>query len=256
MTYSVRNMLFFGIPPYWFMAGIGFSVSVTVYMFLLEKRGLSVKEHIPILGFGAFGMAIGAKLFGCITKTLTLLQTHLPLSLREILNSGIVFYGGLLGFVSFILIFYQIKYNQVPWGAIDQLAVCIPLFHAFARLGCFFSGCCYGAISDSPYTIMYETNRLEAAYRYPVQLYESIFLFCLFAVLLYISRFQRSKQNLLKIYLGCYSIVRFALEFLRGDLERGVFGGISFSQIISVVILFSIIANEIIERRYGRWKKY
>ena len=38
------------------------------------------------------------------------------------------------------------------------------------------------------------------------------------------------------VYGFLYSIQRFVLEFYRGDLARGVYGGISTSQIISIAV--------------------
>ena len=39
------------------------------------------------------------------------------------------------------------------------------------------------------------------------------------------------------VYALSYSVMRFILEFFRGDLVRGVWGGLSTSQYISLAIL-------------------
>ena len=49
---------------------------------------------------------------------------------------------------------------------------------------------------------------------------------------------EKFKDKLLYVYLGGYAIIRFCMEFLRGDdLERGVWFGISTSQWISIGLL-------------------
>ena len=43
--------------------------------------------------------------------------------------------------------------------------------------------------------------------------------------------------KLLAGFIFCYAPLRFVLEFLRGDADRGVLFGVSVSQVISVVML-------------------
>lgn len=240
MEYSARGVLIFGIPPYWFWAGLGLLVSISCYMVLLFRNNYKVADHIPMLGFGAIGLIIGAKFLGCITKILTLHQAGAPITIEAISTSGIVFYGGLLGFVSFLIMSYRIKRRTIPWDVFDLLAICMPLFHSFARLGCFFGGCCYGRLSTSPLAVLYETNQLDAAYRIPIQVYEAFGEMLIFLVLVYLQKNKRFQSRLLKIYFIAYAILRFFLEFYRGDCERGVWGFISLSQIISILILITI----------------
>lgn len=245
MEYSARGVLIFGIPPYWFWAGLGFLISIIFYMVLLFRNNHKVQNHIPMLGFGAIGLVFGAKLLGCITKLLTLHQEGNPITIEAISTSGIVFYGGVLGLVSFLIMSYKIKYRTIPWDVLDLLAMCIPLFHSFARLGCFFGGCCYGRLSDSPLAIIYETNQLDAAYRLPVQIFEACGVLVIFLVLVYLRQDKRFQSHLLKTYFIAYAILRFFIEFCRGDSERGVWGFISLSQIISILILCTILVYSI-----------
>ena len=255
LAYSTRGMLFFGIPPYWFWAGLGFLLSIACYMILLYLNHYKVRDHIPMLGVGIVGLVIGAKLFGCITKVLVLIQTNTPITVEAISTAGIVFYGGLLGLLIFLLLAYHIRYGTIPWKVIDLLAICIPLFHAFARLGCFFGGCCYGLLSNSPFAILYETNQLDMAYRIPVQLYEVLGLLGILLLLICLHRNPKNQTHLLKKYFVAYAILRYFLEYLRGDSERWVWNNLSFSQIISILILGSILVYEYI-RRKEHWKTY
>ena len=74
---------------------------------------------------------------------------------------------------------------------------------------------------------------------HPSQLYESFAAFLIFAFLLWLLPRKRFDGQVVMAYVALYSTVRFGLEFLRGDLERGSwFGGvISTSQIIALLLL-------------------
>ena len=129
----------------------------------------------------------------------------------------------------------------------DVLAVCIPLFHSIARIGCFFGGCCFGKESHSHIAINYTTtvfDEVTTAYRIPTQLIEAAFNLILFLYLLHLlcSKEWKSK-NILRRYLLIYSIGRFIIEFFRGDLVRGVIHGVSFSQLISVLIWIYLLVT-------------
>ncbi|MEE0999167.1 MAG: prolipoprotein diacylglyceryl transferase family protein, partial [Treponemataceae bacterium] len=50
------------------------------------------------------------------------------------------------------------------------------------------------------------------------------------------------------LYIVCYSILRFILEFYRGDSVRGLFGGISTSQIISIILFVLAITTYFIKK--------
>ena len=76
--------------------------------------------------------------------------------------------------------------------------------------------------------------------RFPVQLVESVFEFGMFFALLFAEKLLMQKKKSPKLsfyYLMIYSSVRFLLEFIRGDEERGFFGPLSTSQWIALLIL-------------------
>ena len=121
----------------------------------------------------------------------------------------------------------------------------MPLFHAFGRIGCFLAGCCYGKKLSTPIVI----GTIEFA-RIPVQIIESMAEFILFIVLFILSKKNRD-IDLLRIYLVIYAVIRFADEFLRGDKIRGIYGGVSTAQWISLIILF-VYGLEYIKGRYSK----
>lgn len=71
----------------------------------------------------------------------------------------------------------------------------------------------------------------------PIQLIESALLIVLFAVQLYIYLKHKKMWRNTVTYVGTYPVIRFVLEFFRGDTERGIFLGLSTSQWTSLAIL-------------------
>jgi phosphatidylglycerol---prolipoprotein diacylglyceryl transferase len=72
---------------------------------------------------------------------------------------------------------------------------------------------------------------------HPVQLYESLACFALFLFLVWRTRHRRFSGEIFLTYTCLYAVVRFLLEYLRGDADRGfVFAGmLSTSQAIALV---------------------
>lgn len=138
-------------------------------------------------------------------------------------SGGFVFYGGLIGGIFGYIVGCKIVHLPLK-NFVNIFAVAIPLIHAFGRIGCFCAGCCYGVGG------------------FPVQLLESSLLFLLSAFLLIL--FLKKCQFVFLLYFFIYAVMRFFLEFLRADTERGFFLSLSTSQIISIAILIivSIIA--------------
>jgi phosphatidylglycerol:prolipoprotein diacylglycerol transferase len=254
MVYDATTTKIFDMPPYFFFYVVGAVFASSVFMLLLLKYHYSVSRYTKIFFLSAAGLLAGAKLFGILTGFYGALANKEAIAINTFLNTGIVFYGGLTGFlVSFFLI-CRIWNKKIDYGVVDIVAVCIPLFHFWGRLGCFFAGCCYGVENHSAFSVLY-TNHTEdgivTASRFPVQLIEAV-LNLIFSVVLMILLFrQKLKERLLIAYLFIYATMRIVLELFRGDLIRGVWNGVSFSQVVSAVIIIGCVTIIIV----GKEKK-
>ena len=250
MKFNAVCFTILGIPGYFFFVGIGLVVSICAFIIMLyQKNYLLLKKHIQILFPTAVCVILCARSFGCISGIYRDIGMGNTISWEGICQTGIVFYGGLFG----LLISYHIalKVTKQDLNLMNILAVCIPLFHFFARIGCFFGGCCFGKESKNCIAINYTTiiaGNVVTSYRVPIQLIESIFNLCLFLYLLHLYRKNDWKtKNILRKYLLIYSIGRFIIEFFRGDFIRGVICGVSFSQVISILIWIYLLATVRIE---------
>lgn len=245
MEFNAIRHTIWGLPGYGFFTGVGFVVSTCVFIVLLSRKHFPVEVDLRILFASFIFLLLFARGFGILSALFRYVAERKPLSWEILSEGGIVFFGGLIGL---LLAFHIIsRAKKTDKDTIHVLAVCIPLFHAFARVGCFFGGCCFGKESTCILSIEYTTlidGVTVTAQRIPIQLFEAVFNLSLFLYLLFlIARPNWRERLLLHQYLFFYSFGRFILEFYRGDSVRGVAFGISFSQIICMIVLLLEIAR-------------
>jgi len=214
------------------------------------KNNVDDNETIVVLLVSSLGSLFGAHLLYGFTnyKTAIIIIDNISLidNFKTFIQSvilifgGAVFYGGLFGGI-FAGVYYLKKKNKNVSLFSRIIVPYIPLFHFFGRLGCFLSGCCFGVESKVGLTYHYspilEANSVQ---RFPIQLVEAAFNIVLFSVLRKLSKNHKLDNYLLYFYLIAYAIIRFILEFFRGDVLRGIYFGVSTSQIISVLILMIV----------------
>lgn len=243
----IENFELFGktITPYAVCVLIGILVAGFYACKTAKKRGYDDNDMIVLLLISMVGVLIGGHiLYGIVNFSLLkeLILNIGTISTKEIIIyvfytfGGSVFYGGLIGGIIAGAIYIKCKkFNFIEYS--DMLAPVIPLFHAFGRIGCFLSGCCYGIQCNIgfvyKYSIIEQANNVR---RFPVQLLESEINFVLFLFLNKMLKQNKFKGKLLYLYLLLYSFARFCLEFLRGDEARGFVFCFSTSQFISIII--------------------
>lgn len=224
------------MSTYALMALVGALVAGSFAEHQSVKKGVHPFYMIELLLFGVIGVFLGGHLlFGLVHLN------ELKYGLAHVFG-GQVFYGGMLGGVLTGWIVLKKKgYPKYPYY--DIVGCTIPLFHCFARIGCFLAGCCYGIESEIGFT--FTESMVEGANhvcRFPVQLLESALNLALFFVLYILFKKEKFKEKLLYVYLASYAVIRFCLEFLRGDdALRGVWFGFSTSQWISLILFVAAV---------------
>lgn len=243
--YPLINLGPIQLPSYGTVIFIGLVVGVIIAMLTAKKYNIEKTDIALSTILACIGMIIGAKLVYLLTvipevvSNFSYVKTHIPETLMYMFG-GYVFYGGLIGAILGYL--FYCKYFQINFSKlINVIAPVIPLVHSFGRIGCFLGGCCYGIEYHGKFAVHFPENEfvseLNNVPRFPVQLLESGVNFILFIILMFYGRKTRKEGSILGIYLICYSLIRFSLEFLRGDVERGVFLGVSTSQWISLILI-------------------
>lgn len=233
------------IGLYSLMACVG-AVAVFLVLFLLRKKkktNINFDNTILFALFVGAGILIGGHLLYAITNYRYFYMFGRASNAKEFfvvvkyIFGGSVFYGGLIGGTLFGYLGLRIMKLDLKQYA-DVMALSAPLFHAFARIGCFLGGCCYGI--ESKFGFVAHGNKfvpeLNGVCRFPVQLLESACNFLIFGAILCLFLKKKLEGKLFFVYLMAYSVVRFCDEFLRGDEIRGFLLGLSTSQFISVII--------------------
>ena len=228
-----------GMATVGLLAAAGCAVAIGVH----EK--LEWPVLFPLFSLSLLPLYLGAKLFGVLSYGSYLHGLGQPVVLSHLLeDSGIVFYGGMLFFLLSVDLGIHrfVRHKRASsWGL---AALVVPLFHGFARIGCYFGRCCYGIEMDGAFCAHFFEHRL------PVQLIESGFNFLLFIALLLLFYYRKPwRGKLVRVYLCSYAPFRFLIELFRADAVRGGFGPLSFSQWVSLFILLGLVARAILRRR-------
>jgi phosphatidylglycerol:prolipoprotein diacylglycerol transferase len=159
-----------------------------------------------------------------------------------ITHGGLVYYGGLVGAALACVIY--VRQKRLPlWKTADSLAPSIALGHALGRIGCLFTGCCYGRACTLPWAIRFppghDTHPIDAPATpvHPTQIYESLLNFALYAGLAWLFRRKKFDGQVFATYLVCYAVIRSFVEYFRGDYPQYYFGWITPAHIVSLAIL-------------------
>lgn len=179
-------------------------------------------------------------------------------------NGGLAYYGGLLTASAAGL--WLLRRDRLPIGAVcDAVGAVLPIGLFFGRLGCFFGGCCFGKVTDSPLGLSFPAfsaasekqfrDGLIAAKHFPslpvhpTQLYEAAGCLLIALVLgAWLLPRKRWDGQVMLAFLASYALLRFGLEFLRDD-DRGAWLGLSTSQWIGVVVLLGVVVGVRLLRR-------
>lgn len=207
------------------------------YLFCLKeasRAGIDKGIFSDIIFWMLIFAFLGARVFYIFTDFGNFLRNPLEMLLNR---SGFVFYGGVVfGIIALYVLSrtYKIRFLKLA----DIIVLGVPLAHMFGRLGCFFYGCCYGRLTDTCIGIVFPQDSPAGALGgsvIPTQLIEAFCLLLLFFVLQIINKRKKFEGQILAFYLIIYSVIRFVIEFFRGD-PRGNVSFLSFSQFVSLIL--------------------
>lgn len=240
---------------------IALGVFAGVFTAIRRTRRLTVPDDFvfDLSFYMIISGIIGSRILFIIINWKDFLLSPMALLLSR---EGFVFQGG---FVAALIVgIYFIRRRGYPFFVIgDAVIPSVPLAHFFGRLGCFSAGCCYGKvcghgweflgvrfpavfnkkgelIGSFPYLDHLNHELVDSASKFslpviPTQLIEAFLNLSIFFVLhkLYIKR--KFDGQMVALYLISYSVMRFLVEFLRGDADRRIwFGFISTGQALSL----------------------
>ena len=236
------------------IASYGFLFALGVLLAVLLAYGKARKENIDLKIFTDFIFYV--MILSLLGAKLLLLLTNLdyylkyPAEMKYLLTSGGTFFGGLIAGALFTV--WYIRRHSLSYRVLGDIAgPSLALGHFFGRLGCFAAGCCWGREAGH-FPLAVTFNSAKAGFLtgvplhvalYPTQLFEALLNFCNFVILYFAYKKRTFKGQVFALYILNYSLIRFAVEYFRGDSDRGyVFGGLghplsslSIPQLISII---------------------
>jgi phosphatidylglycerol---prolipoprotein diacylglyceryl transferase len=246
MRPELINLNGFVIHGYPAMLALAFLVCTL--MASRESQRQSPPFYIPPRAgvWGFFGALIGAKAFWILqyASWRDLWRTFF------IWESGLVFYGGLIGGAVAAAIYLRVlRIPIVP--AFDVAAPYVALGEAITRIGCFLNGCCWGVVSAAPWALRFprgsfahqqhvddgllERTAEHSLAVHPTQLYMVLGLALAFVAMK--SALGRARPGVTALlYFVLYGTVRFTVEIFRGDSPRGLLF-MTLSQLISLLLV-------------------
>ena len=236
--------IFLGLTLYDILICVGIIVCFFSFSYLADCARLKVKLQKYSLLVGVAAIAIG---FGSAILFQAIYNIEERGGFELTLDTGATFYGGLVGGVcSFLLLYFGLSrlffkgelrgYPQKSFFTVAGCAVpSIIVAHAFGRLGCLTAGCCHGKVTNAWLGIMMYGDMGYRRY-VPVQLFEAIFLFALFALLFI--RARDGKRFSLSIYAISYGVWRFVIEYARADYRGSIpILGLTPSQLTALLMI-------------------
>lgn len=238
----------FGVEVKWY--GILIAMGALLAIFFAEK--LSKKKGLYddlVTDFSFFIIIfgiIGARLYYVLFE-----WEYYSMHKDEILsirNGGLAIYGGIIAGIIVALVFSKIKKVEF-WDLADIVAPGLSLAQGIGRWGNFINGEAHGGVTNLPWAILVNGQRVHPTFLYESILDILIFLFLYF----YLSKNQKFKGELFSTYMIIYGIGRFFIEGLRTDsLYIGVF---RVSQIVSLLMVLVGIIVIIRNRKILREKE-
>ena len=236
----VLRLGFFNI--HWYGCLIVLSIILgLILVFKLASKVKIKKQFLENLIFYlVIGGFIGARLYDVLAEFPYYLKN--PLDIFKVWQGGLSIYGALIGGLT-VLFFFSRKYRINFFTLADLLVPALALGQAIGRWGNYFNQEIFGWPTSLPWGIPIKLAARPAEffasqYFHPCFLYESIWNFLVFLVLIFLRKFNLHKGKsgmVFALYLILYSFGRFFMEFLRID-SQPMWLGLRLGQITAILM--------------------
>lgn len=242
------------IPMNWY--GITLLLGFLVGGYLVWRR--APKFDIPrtkiegLIIWILAGTVVGARLYFLVQNDFASYLAE-PWRMLAVWEGGLAFFGGLFG--GTLAAFLYTRRERMPFLHVaDLFAPAIPVGAAIGRISCGLAGMDYGTPTSLPWGVVYTNPNsyapVDGVARHPVQFYE-LFGDLVIAFILFRLRRRLPEGGLFLMYLILFSVMRFLLFFVRGDVEP-VGLGLKNAQWTALVILAVALPALVVARVRGR----
>ncbi|CAH9014297.1 prolipoprotein diacylglyceryl transferase [Candidatus Nitrosacidococcus sp. I8] len=199
------------------------------------QSGWTQEQVDDLLFYVVLGIILGGRIGYMFFYSFDYLIEN-PLSIFKVWQGGMSFHGGLLGVLTAMAI-YAYKTKKSYFQVTDFIAPLIPIGLGTGRIGNFINGELWGKVTALPWAIVFPDPRAGDLPRHPSQLYEAgLEGLVLFLILWLFSGKKRPTKAISGLFLICYGLFRFAVEFVRiPDSQLGylAFNWLTMGQILS-----------------------
>lgn len=241
------------IHSYGLCMALAFVITFLLGTWIYKREGRNTDNLSVILCCIIIGGVFGARLLYVIQNWDVEFATT-PLAVFEIWKGGLVFYGGFIGATLALIGGAIWVEKESPLVLGDFICTLLPLGHAIGRIGCFFHGCCFGALTQSSCGVSFpkgspafvqhvnqgliDFTALQSLPVYATQLLEALGNLIIFSILMWCFNKNRPYKGVQTgCYLVLYACLRFIGELFRDDPRGEQILGLSISQFISCLLL-------------------
>lgn len=238
-----------GVPAFFFMVMIAALASTFYAAHVAKKEGA---DPVVLLDFGIIAIIasmIGARVVHILVENPSYYIEH-PIRVFYFWQGGFVSLGAyLFSFIGWLI--YVKKRKLHAWRYVDIAVVAVPIIIFFVRMGCFLVGCCYGKRTDFFIHLVFNDPAsipasfdLRGVPLHATQVYFMLNAVVMFVILHFVYKYRKFHGQTLAVFFMYYGLSRFMIEFLRGDIDRGMwFGGsISSGQIAMIAsFIFGVV---------------
>lgn len=140
------------VKGYGLLLVLGFTAAILIARRWCRRLGEDPGHILRLAVLNLCFGIVGARLLHVLHNWHTLRDSGV--SLFEVRSGGLVFVGGFLLAAVATLVYFRIK-RVAPLQFLDILSPAVMVALAFARVGCFLNGCCFGAPSDVPWAVRF-----------------------------------------------------------------------------------------------------
>ena len=218
---------------YGLMYLVGFVAAYYLAKSRLQRTGWNEDDLSDLLFWGFMGVILGGRVGYVLFYQFSYFLSD-PLYLFKIWEGGMSFHGGLLGVITAIFLFAKKKQSTFLVVG-DFVAPLVPIGLGAGRIGNFLNAELWGRTTDVPWGIIFPAAGNVA--RHPSQLYQfALEGVVLFTVVWWYSKKPRGAGAVGGMFLLCYGVFRFIVEFFREpDAHLGLYAtGLSQGQYLSL----------------------
>lgn len=253
----------FGLPITIFSFGTFIVLAFIVSSFYVRRRAARTleldRERVLNVCFGLLFLGlIGARLLYAFIHHDEFSKA--PMSFLRIWEGGLVFYGGLIVCLLWLMWYLPRHLDLKGWALVDILALGAGLAVFVGRFASFFAGENYGKPAPGlPWAVQFPPAKgsavppeMRGIDLHPTQIYHSLHGLLIFFVLWLFLRRSPWAGRASGLFLALYALGTFIIEFWRGDdAARGMVidGYISTSQMLSIPVFFAGVAIFLIRKR-------